>query len=325
VADWILLAAKVVAIGSFVGMGVILFLRLVRRGGFHWKRIVGPLLVAAVGIVIAVVNTLPSVGRNYPTEQPYSLFQIAVIISLSIGAIAFVAAAGLGFVLLSGARPGWRAALRRSGSLTDAVVRAAIAAIGTAGIARWIAVASSRFPSLFEPDPTLPRALERWLPGYAGFWSAATSSFTVAVIAATAALAARTETGRRRPWRFVAAAVLLVALAPIGARSAGEFAAEWIPEILIAAWLAFCAFGLLRDHAAAWVLFGAFFFGGLRAVELLSHPAPPDRAAGWTVIVLVLLAAAALLAGRRPRVDTGSAIPEPVPVAAAPPMDAGGI
>jgi hypothetical protein len=325
VADWILLAAKVVAIGSFVGMGVILFLRLVRRGGFHWKRIVGPLLVAAVGIVIAVVNSIPSVGRNYQTDQPYSLFQLAVVISLAIGAIAFVAAAGLGFVLLSGARPGWRAALRRGGSLTDALVRAAIAAIGTAGIARWIAVASSRFPSLFEPDPTLPRALERWLPGYAGFWSAATSSFTVAVIAATAALAARTETGRRRPWRVVAAAVLLVALAPIGARSAGEFAAEWIPEILIAAWLAFSAFGLLRDHAAAWVLFGAFFFGGLRAVELLSQPAPPDRAAGWTVVILVLLAAAALLAGRRRRVDAGSEIPEPVPVAAAPPMDAGGI
>src|SRR6478672_10563694 len=35
IADWILLAAKIVAIGSFVGLGVILFLRLVRGGGFR--------------------------------------------------------------------------------------------------------------------------------------------------------------------------------------------------------------------------------------------------------------------------------------------------
>ncbi|HLN92757.1 MAG TPA: hypothetical protein VK389_02770, partial [Thermoanaerobaculia bacterium] len=88
-----------------------------------------------------------------------------------------------------------------------------------------------------------------------------------------------------------------------------------IPEILMVAWLAFVAFGLLKDHAAAWVLFGALYFGGLRAGELLVQPAPPDRAAGWTVIVLVLLAAAALVAGRRQRPEAAAAEvlgPEPV-------------
>jgi len=37
----------------------------------------------------------------------------------------------------------------------------------------------------------------------------------------------------------------------------------------------------------------------MRAAELLSQPAPPDRAAGWTVLVLCALAAAALLFGKR--------------------------
>jgi hypothetical protein len=77
----------------------------------------------------------------------------------------------------------------------------------------------------------------------------------------------------------------------------------------MAAWLAFCVFGLLKDHAAAWVLFGALYFGGFRAVELLVQPAAPDRVAGWTVAVLVILASAALLAGRRERV---AAAPETV-------------
>ena len=98
---------------------------------------------------------------------------------------------------------------------------------------------------------------------------------------------------------FTVAEGSLLALTPIGARSSGEFAAAFLPEIVMAGWLAFCVFGLLKDHAAAWVLFGALYFGGSRAVELLAQPATPDRAAGWTVAVLVILASVALLAGRR--------------------------
>jgi membrane protease YdiL (CAAX protease family) len=314
-ADWILLAAKIVAIGGFVGLGVILFLRLVRGGGFRWRRLAGPLAVALVGIVIALVNSAANVGRAYPTEQPLGLFQVAAAISFTIAGIGFVCLAGFGFVLLSGARPGWRAALRRSGFLKDAFVRALVAAAGTAGLARWTAVASSRFPALFEPDPTLPRALERALPGYAGFWSAATATFFLAVVAAVAALAWSQPTFRKPLWRVLAFAAILLALAPNGARSAGEFAAAFLPEVVMAAWLAFCIFGLLKDHAAAWVMFGALYFGGSRAAELLSQPAAQDRAAGGMVAVLVLLAAAVLLAGRRERdlsVLPGRAAAEPV-------------
>ncbi|HEY6066915.1 MAG TPA: lysostaphin resistance A-like protein [Thermoanaerobaculia bacterium] len=317
-ADWILLAAKVVAIGGFVGIGVILFLRLVRSETFRWRRLVGPLLVAFVGVALALANSIPSLDRAYQTEQPYSLFQIGVAISLTIGAIALVVAAGVGLVVLSGARPGWSAAMRRSGSLGDAFARAAVAAIGTAGLSHWISVAASRFPALFEIDASLPASLERWFPGYSGFWSAATSTFSLAVIAATIALASRRPTARQRPWRFLFLGAVLFALVPIGARSAGEFAAAFLPEVLTAAWLAFVAFGLLKDHAAAWVLFGALSLGGNRAAELLGQPAPPDRVAGWTVVVVVALAAGALLAGRRePR-----SLPGEVPAAELPPLDA---
>jgi membrane protease YdiL (CAAX protease family) len=308
-ADWVLLATKVVAIGGFVGLGVIVFLRLVRGGAFRWRRLLGPLAVALVGIVLALANSIPNVGRAYRTEQPFGLFEIVAAFSFALAGIAFLCVAGFGFVLLSGARPGWRAALRRSGSLGDALARAVVAAVGTAGLARFTAVASSRFPALFEPDPTLPRALERVLPAYAGFWSAATATFGLAVVAAAAALAWTQPTFQKRGARMLLFAALLFALAPIGARSPGEFAAAFLPEIAMAAWLAFCVFGLLKDHAAAWVLFGALYFGGFRAVELLVQPAAPDRVAGWTVAVLVILASAALLAGRRERV---AAAPETV-------------
>ena len=316
-ADWILLAARVVAIGGFVGMAVILFLRLVRGGAFRWRRLVGPLSLAFVAVVVALANSIPSLARGYQTETPYTLFQIGVAISLTIGVIALLCAAAFGFVLLSGARPGWRAALRRSGSLSDAFARAAVAAVGTAGLARWVAVVSSLRPALFEPDPALPRSLERFVPAYAGFWSAASTVFALAVAVGVIALAARTPTARQPLWRALAAVALLFALAPVGARSAGEFAAAFVPEVLMAAWLGFVAFGLLRDHAAAWVLFGALFFGGLEAAELLSQPAPPDQASGWAVVALVALAATALVAGRRERAESeplAAPVPEPVPL-----------
>jgi MFS family permease len=298
-ADWILLAAKVVAIGGFVGLAVIFFLRLVRGGGFRWRRLLGPLAVAVVGIALAFTNSAASIARAYPTEQPLGLFQTAAAISFTIAGIGFVCLAGFGVILLSGARPGWRAALRRSGSLADALVRAVIAAAGTAGLARWRSVASARYPALFEPDPSLPGSLERALPGFAGFWSASTATFFLAVIAAVAALAWKETAFRQTAWRVVAFAAILLALAPGGSRSAAEFAAAFLPEALMAAWLAFCVFGLLKDHAAAWVLFGAIYFGGMRAAELLGQSAAQDRAAGWSVVVLVVLAAVALLAGRR--------------------------
>lgn len=108
---------------------------------------------------------------------------------------------------------------------------------------------------------------------------------------------------------------ILLALAPTGARSVGEFLAAFLPEVVVAAWLAFCAFGLLKDHVAAWVFFGVLYFGGMRAAELLSQPAPPDRFAGWMVLVLCVLAAATLVAGRRDTTD-----PLPVTIDAAPPI-----
>ena len=85
-------------------------------GHTELTKLVGPLLVAFMGIVLALANSVPTFGRGYQTETPYTLYQIGVAIALAIGAIAFSCAAAFGFVLLSGAKPGWRAALRRSGA-----------------------------------------------------------------------------------------------------------------------------------------------------------------------------------------------------------------
>jgi len=79
-----------------------------------------------------------------------------------------------------------------------------------------------------------------------------------------------------------------------------EFLASFVPPLLMLAYLAAVAFWLLKDHVGAWVLFGVLTFGGRAAAALIVQPARADQVSGWTGLLLVLLAAVALLAGRRP-------------------------
>ena len=109
-------------------------------------------------------------------------------------------------------------------------------------------------------------------------------------------------------WSFAA---LAIALLPAGLSSPVSFLADYLPEVLAAAWLAASAFLLLRDHAAAWVLFGLIALGGRGAVELLAQPAPPDRRAGAWAVVLLAVAGVALLAGRRDRDEAEIALEIP--------------
>ena len=66
----------------------------------------------------------PAAFRHYETEKPFALFRLGLGVSLAVGLAVMLLFALVGFVLLSAARPGWAAALRRRGSLRDAFLRA---------------------------------------------------------------------------------------------------------------------------------------------------------------------------------------------------------
>jgi hypothetical protein len=310
--DWLLVAVRVVAAGALVGAGVILFLRIVRQEGFRWRSIRKPVMWAALVAAAGLANTVPYLFRGYQTQMPMSLFRLGLGVGLGVGLLGILLVAAVAFVLLDGARPGWPAAMRRKGSLADAFLRAAIAAGGMMGLSRWFHVVSSRIPSLYEPDPTLPSSLQYVSPAVDVLWSAGRGALMIATLAGTAALAARSSFFRTTKGRVLGFAALAIALLPAGLSSPVSFLADYLPEILAAAWLAASAFLLLRDHAAAWVLFGLIALGGRGAVELLAQPAPPDRSAGAWATVLLALAGIALLAGRRDR-DEAVAVPEVPP------------
>ncbi|HTO88953.1 MAG TPA: CPBP family intramembrane glutamic endopeptidase [Thermoanaerobaculia bacterium] len=297
--DWVLFGVKLVGIGSLVGVGLILFLRLVRSPDFRWQSILVPLGLVALLAAAAVANRAPAVFRKYPTEYPLKLFLITAAASLLIAWLGGLLLACGGFVLFSGARPGWVRALRRAGSLPDALLRSGVAAAGLAGISHVSALAAARFPSLFDPDPSLPASLATAVPSLAVLWSAARAAFAVSVAAAVIALAVRRPFFRRPLGAVLGLGALATAALPPHLSAFGEFLASYLPDLAALAWLCFCALFLLADHAAAWVLFGAFAFAGPLAAELLSQGAAPDRAAGWGAIALTAGAAALLIAGRR--------------------------
>ncbi len=312
--DWVLLAGKVIAVGAFIGVGVILFLRLVRSPGLRWSGIRSPLLLVAAVAAAAVANGIPATFRVYSTEQPMKLFLVGVAVSLLIAWLGGLLLASVGFVLFSGARPGWRRALRRAGTLPDALFRAAVAAAGLAGLSHLTALAATRWPAYFGAEPWLPGWLASALPSLGAFWSVARGTFLIAAAAAVAALAVRGDFFRKPLGAALGAAVLLVAALPSSLGAPGEFTAAYLPDLAVLAWLGFSAMFLLADHAAAWVLFGALGLGGPLVANLLSQGSPQSRATAWGAIVL-LAAAAGVLVGRRdrPEATETAAAPAPLP------------
>ena len=173
---------------------------------------------------------------------------------------------------------------------------------------------ATRVPALYEPDPSLPDSLGFGLPAVEVLWAAARGTFILAVIAAPTALALRSEFFRTTAGKVLGAVAVLVALLPGSLRSPATLAADFLPTVLLVAWLAASAALLLRDHAAAWVLLGIFTVGGREVLALLAQPAAVDRAAGWMSAIVLAAAAAALLAGRR-GARRRTSVPRPPPVA----------
>ena len=295
----ILIAVKVIAIGSFLGLAVVLFIRQVKSQGIGWRRLWPGLLAVAVVAAAYVGNGARAILRVFPTQFSLERWYVVGGVSLSLFWIVLTCAVMVAFVLLSGGRPGWRRALREKGTLTDALVRALIAVAGLAGLERAAAVVARKIPELFDPGAQLPSALERFVPALDVLGKTGLFTLTAGTAACAIVLGGREKLFRGVAGRAAAAAGLALALVPMGAHSWGEFLAAFVPAFAAAAWMLFAALTLLADHVAAWVLFGALTSGGPAVWKLLSQPAAEDRVAGLTAALLVAAAAAFLVAGRR--------------------------
>jgi hypothetical protein len=309
----ILLGLRIIVIGAFIGVAIVLFIRLVKSQGFSGRRWRTGLLAVALLAVAALANSTNTILRVYPTAIPLPLFLTTVAVGLVLGWILIVCGAGISFVLFEGARPGWRRALRTQGSFGDALLRAAVAALGLLGLERWSRLLAERVPDLFEIQPTLAPPLERAVPALSVLWTGLLFAVAAGVIGSVVALAWREPSFRKTSGRLLVLLGLLVVLAPSSFHSPLGFFGNLIPDLLVIIWFSVAAFALLRDHVAAWVLFAAFVSGGSAVARLLSQSAPADQAAGWMSLALLVIAIAGLLAGgRREPAAAGPVVAAPV-------------
>ncbi len=309
----ILLGVKIIAIGAFLGLSIVVFIRLVKSHGIGWRRLWPGLAIAAVVAAAYVANSIRGILRVFPTQFAMSRWLVVGGISLTLFWILLVCAAAVAFVLFSGARPGWRRALREKGTLPDALLRAAIAVAGLAGLERAAAVLSERSPDLFDVTPALPSALDRVVPAIDVLGKSSLFTLALAAAACAVALGSRERFFQTVPGKTVAALGLFLAVVPTGSHSTAEFLGLLTPSLATAAWMAFAALVLLADHAAAWVFFGALASGGHAVARLLAQPAQEDRVAGAMSAVLLLVAGLVLVVGRRrERAVEGPTPPGPV-------------
>jgi len=166
-------------------------------------------------------------------------------------------------------------------------------------------VGLERVPDLFEIQAALPTSLETAFPALAVLWGAMVFTLTVSAVAATVALSSRESVFRRRSGQMLALVAVILACIPTSFHSGAEVFAITVSGVLTATWLLVAAVFLLRDHAAAWIFFGAFASGVPAALRLLSEPATADRIAGASALVLLAVALAALLGSttRHPAVE----------------------
>jgi hypothetical protein len=166
-------------------------------------------------------------------------------------------------------------------------------------------------PDLFEMQPSLPPGLESAVPAVAVLWAAFRFALAAGAVAAVVAIGSREPFLKTAAGRLLVLLGLVLVLIPGSFHSPLAFFGALVPDLLTVAWLAIAAFALLRDHVAAWVLFGVFVSGGSAVAGLLGQPAPADQAAGWMSLAALVIAAAGLLAGgrREPAVADPAAVP----------------
>ena len=192
----------------------------------------------------------PTVFRRYPTEMPLRLFsRRGRGESRDPVARGGARVRGVGFRLHRGARPGWRSALRQRGiARRRALPRGRSrrrASPGSRTSARRCA--ATRYPALFEPDPSLPGPLattrarvRRVLVRLARQLGDRGVVAAVAGARAAPGLLPDSDRPRSRRRRLASRDPAIRHLS-----RPGEFAAAYLPDVATLAWLAFCGLVLL--------------------------------------------------------------------------------
>lgn len=276
---WVPIAAAIAAALHLLW----LLIGRIRTGELGWR---WPLCIGGAGSALflaEVLNQLPTLFADYPTEIAPGMFTLIRAIGVAIVALLAGLLVAGGVAGAAGLFPGGLERLaphRLLPQLRDAVLLSGLAVAGSLAVRRLAALVAAAVPEAAPPPvPSIPDVDAFW-PAVGGLAGAATSALLLPVMAAVAVFYAQSVLRR-------VSLVVLVLLA-LGASVAGAdayrvpvFFYELGGFAVAAAATAAAIAWLYRDNLAAYALTGFLAFSVHGGLLLAEQSATTYRVQGW--------------------------------------------
>jgi hypothetical protein len=289
-ATWVAISWKVAAWGTLVGLLVVEFVRLARKGAIPWRRSLRLGAVLAMPLILARFVSLPLALAGYDSQTSMALFAVGVSVALLVEMLVSFGAALLGVALVLAVKRDAAAAFRPGGAdgrlSLAAGAGAAALILSVRELARCLEAA---FPlEAGVPGFPFPAGVETVLPAAAALSSLVLRMLLFGGTAALLALLLR-DALKKPVFRVAFLAAAVGVFAPFGARTFGElFVPVFAGALISLAFLAAVAV-FLRDDPRAYALAAALLVAAGAGADLVSSGIAPWVWNGAAVLAFVAL------------------------------------
>ncbi|MFI5120150.1 MAG: CPBP family intramembrane glutamic endopeptidase [Thermoanaerobaculia bacterium] len=294
-ATWVAISWKVVAWGTLLGLLVVEFVRLARKGVIPWRRSLRLGAVLAMPLVLARFVSLPLALARYDSQFSMAVFGVVVGVGLLVGMLVSFGVALLAVALVLAVKRDAAAAFRPGGAdgplSLAAGAGAAALILSVRELARGLEAA---FPlEAGVPEFPFPAGVETVLPAAAVLSSLVLRMLLFGGSAALLALLLR-DVLKKPVFRVAFLAAAIGVFAPFGARTFGELLVPVFAGAL--AGLAFLAAVavFLRNDPRAYALAAALLVAAGAGADLVSSGIAPWVWNGAAVLAFVALLVARL-------------------------------
>jgi membrane protease YdiL (CAAX protease family) len=273
------------------------------HGAIPWKRLLRVGVLASLIGPLASTNALPRLLFEYDTSVPWGNFLVVVVVGFVTAMVAYFFVAWSGTALLRGLHPvlstlGDPSARRRM--LPAAVLALFVTPIGFFLLGKVRALMALVWPASAPPLDLEPSVhLEALVPAVSAVTATIVGTFIGGLAIGSLAALLRNRGWPGRPGRLLLLLALWVSIALLPARSAGEFAVQFLSTGLllglgwaIMRWI--CAGNPLA------IATGLFAFFAVRALSaLLGEPSRWARGHGIVAALVLLVPVVWMLAEKR--------------------------
>jgi len=294
-----LAAVLILAIGTVLAGFVILFVSAVRSGAVQWNASAKVGVMAGVAALIAAAGQLATVDRMYDTSIPLATFHGIQFVGLFVSSLFVGLMVWVTMALCSSLYPQvWSIfnSLARMKWRRDATIALVLMLLGitAAGQINGLLMTWLHGVAPAEAD-IVPPLFDAYAPGLTIFLQGIVYAILFASASGTVVYMAQNGWRSRAWWFWGVVALMVIALGPVGARSASEYFGGWLMRFIPASITLLIVIAFFRDNVLAYVsaAVSLLVFNSLTA--LIREPNAFFRWNGVLLLALLLAVLAWLL------------------------------